>query len=168
MLRKTSNFLHASLLVLRKPPREKSLRDNSCSAAEFHHYSAGTGPLPVPPASHRKTVTTTRSSIPLAPISANCACSSKSAEVQAFAPESNFTTGFRPSGCPWTRFRSLRFGPCYTRSDAQQAIGVHYRWFLESDRLPRKFPNRRLFPIRTNPVTARFNRTSRDWMPNGR
>ena len=62
MLRKTSNFLHASLLVLRKPPREKSLRDNSCSAAEFHHYSAGTGPLPVPPASHRKTVTTTRSS----------------------------------------------------------------------------------------------------------
>ena len=29
---------------------------------------------------------------------------------------------------------------------------VHYRWFLESGRLPLKFPNRRCFPIRTNPV----------------
>ena len=29
---------------------------------------------------------------------------------------------------------------------------VHYRWFLESGRLQRKFPNRRCFPIRTNPV----------------
>lgn len=30
---------------------------------------------------------------------------------------------------------------CYTKSDAEQAIDAHNRWYLVYGRLPRKFPN---------------------------
>lgn len=39
---------------------------------------------------------------------------------------------------------------CCRKSDAEQAIDGHERWYLVYGRLPRKFPNKRRFPTKTN------------------
>lgn len=39
---------------------------------------------------------------------------------------------------------------CCRKSDAEQAIDAHERWYLVYGRLPRKFPNKRRFPTKTN------------------